>query len=44
VVEIGTTKGDNKESILQRASDMQRLPDFINSEEIKESTEELPSF
>jgi len=28
VVEIGTTKGDNKESLLERLSEMRRLPEI----------------
>ena len=28
VVEIGTMKGDNKESFLERVSEMRRLPDI----------------
>lgn len=34
VVEIGTTKGDNKESFLERISEMRRLPDI--SERLEE--------
>lgn len=41
VVEIGTTKGENKESFLERQSEMNKLPDFQNND-VKDSVE-LPS-
>jgi hypothetical protein len=36
-VEIGTTKGDNKESFLERISEMRRLPDIPETFELEQS-------